>query len=169
MGQLVFWRNEGEAAELPPVKDNRLSVDFPAIAENEQLARMLVSAFLTPLDPTMEELSDVKTAVSEAVTNAVIHGYPKADERNKIHMFLENRNRLLTVTIVDYGVGIEDIALAMEPMYTSKPELERSGMGFAFMKAFMDTLEVKSSKSEGVTIVMSKVIGEEKGDNREHE
>ena len=139
------------------VYDNEMVLIFDAIACNEALARMTVMAFLTPLNPTMEEIADVKTAVSEAVTNSIIHGYD--GKEGKIHMLCGIKNRTLFVEICDKGAGISDIAKAMEPTYTTRPELERSGMGFAFMEAFMDDLEVESKPGEGTKIHMIKKIG----------
>ena len=124
---------------------NEVRVEFAAVSDNESFARMAVAAFITPLNPTLEELSDVKTAVSEAVTNAVIHGYENRGERNdKVFMTCVLRGDVLEVEIADQGVGIEDVDAAMTPLYTTKPDMDRSGMGFAFMEAFMDDLEVRS-------------------------
>lgn len=139
---------------------NDMRLEFAAVSNNESFARMAVSAFITPLNPTLEELSDVKTAVSEAVTNAVIHGYENRNDRNdKVRMNCILRGDVLEVEISDQGVGIEDVKKAMEPLYTSKPELERSGMGFAFMEAFMDDLEVYSKAGCGTSVKMCKKIG----------
>ena len=142
-------------------KDNIMEVSFLAKGENEKLARMLVAAFVTPIDPTLEELADVKTAVSEAVTNAIIHGYEESQKEQYVHMKCILSGQTLFVSIMDYGTGIADIKQAMEPMYTTKPELERSGMGFAFMEAFMDELEVHSSVGNGTEIKMKKIFGKE--------
>lgn len=139
---------------------NEMQVTFAAVSNNESFARMAVAAFITPLNPTMEELSDVKTAVSEAVTNAVIHGYENRNSLDdKVWMNCTLWGDVLEVEIVDRGVGIEDVGLAMEPLYTSRPEMDRSGMGFAFMEAFMDELEVQSEPGNGTTIRMHKKIG----------
>ena len=139
---------------------NEMQVTFAAVSNNESFARMAGAAFITPLNPTMEELSDVKTAVSEAVTNAVIHGYENRNSLDdKVWMNCTLRGDVLEVEIVDRGVGIEDVGLAMEPLYTSRPEMDRSGMGFAFMEAFMDELEVQSEPGNGTTIRMHKKIG----------
>ena len=139
---------------------NEMRIEFAAVSDNESFARMAVTAFITPLNPTLEELSDVKTAISEAVTNAVIHGYENRNDLNdKVRMNCILRGDVLEVEIVDQGVGIEDIKTAMEPLYTSKPELDRSGMGFAFMEAFMDNLEVHSEAGCGTTVTMYKKIG----------
>ena len=139
---------------------NEMQLEFAALSDNESFARMAVSAFITPLNPTLEELSDVKTAVSEAVTNAVIHGYENRNDRSdKVRMNCVLRGDVLEVEITDRGVGIEDIKKAMEPLYTTKPELDRSGMGFAFMEAFMDDLEVCSGVGCGTSVKMYKKIG----------
>ncbi len=136
---------------------NEMVVEFDSRSENESFARTVVAAFCTGLDPTLEELSDIKTAVSEAVTNCILHGYGK--EKGKVRMECSIDGRCVYIKIIDYGVGIEDIEQAMEPMYTSRPELERSGMGFAFMSAFMDELKVESTPGEGTTVMMNKALG----------
>ncbi len=135
-----------------------LKLEFDAISENEGLARMVISAFLTRLDPTLEQLQDVKTAVSEAVTNAVIHGYEEKGGKILMHAQLEDGQ--LKLAIVDKGVGIEDVAQAMQPLFTTRPEGERSGMGFSFMEAFMDRVEVESSPGKGTTVHMWKSFQE---------
>lgn len=137
-------------------KENHMQVFFDAKSVNESLARMLVSAFLAAMDPTLDELEDVKTAVSEAVTNAIIHGYN--DESRQVELVCDREGRQLVVTVADQGVGIEDVPKAMEPFFTSRPELERSGMGFSFMEAFMDKVEVYSRPGEGTRVVMWKYI-----------
>lgn len=133
--------------------------EFDSRSENEAMARVVIAAYLLREDPTIEEMADVKTAVSEAVTNAIIHGYD--DENGKIVMEAELKDHCLEVTIIDYGKGIENIEKAMEPLYTTKPEKERAGMGFAFMEAFMDELFVESQKGEGTKVTMRKVIRQE--------
>ncbi len=135
---------------------NEMRLEFTSNSENESFARMVVSAFVARLDPTLEELSDVKTAVSEAVTNAIIHGYEKQQGMVKITGRIEDNTVYLE--IADEGEGISDISKAMEPLYTSKPELDRSGMGFAFMEAFMDELHVESEPGKGTRVKMKKVI-----------
>ena len=112
---------------------------------------------LTQLNPTVEEVADVKTAVSEAVTNAIIHGYEQRVETVRIHCSIENQ--LFTVEISDRGKGIANVEKAMEPMFTTKPEDDRSGMGFSFMEAFMDSVEVESKVGEGTSVKMTKTIG----------
>lgn len=129
------------------------------ISENEAFARTVVAAYITRLDPTLEELADVKTAVSEAVTNSIIHGYGTSKGKIEIRCHIDGKN--VSIAIEDWGVGIEDIEKAMEPLYTTKPEWERSGMGFAFMDAFMDELKVTSKTGQGTLIEMKKEIGKE--------
>ena len=139
---------------------NEMRIEFAAISDNESFARMAIAAFVTPLNPTLEEVSDVKTAISEAVTNSIIHGYEnRGSLEDKVCMNCRLKGDVLEVEITDQGVGIEDIKTAMEPLYTSRPELDRSGMGFAFMEAFMDNLEVKSEPDIGTCIKMCKKIG----------
>ena len=135
---------------------NEMRLDFPAIPENEGFARMVISAFLVPLNPTIEEMADVKTAVSEAVTNAIVHGYPDQLGRVliKLRLFPEN---LLEITVRDWGVGIPDIQQARQPMYTTGGE-ERSGMGFTIMESFMDTIRVRSTPGRGTVVTMRKKI-----------
>lgn len=146
---------------------NEMEINFAAAACNEGLARVAVAAFASAADPTLEELADIKTAVSEAVTNAIIHGYGHTDgytrgKRKTERIHTEDRVRVacrmeqgnLYVEVQDWGSGIEDIDKAMEPLYTTKPELDRSGMGFAFMEAFMDSVQVKSVPGEGTTVMM---------------
>ena len=127
-------------------------------SENEARARVVIAAYLLREDPTIAEMADVKTAVSEAVTNAIIHGYD--DENGKIVMEAELKDHCLEVTIIDYGKGIENIEKAMEPLYTTKPEKERAGMGFAFMEAFMDELYVESELFHGTKVRMRKKVSQ---------
>lgn len=144
---------------------NHMEVVFDALSENEGFARMMVAAFVMNTNPTMEELEDVKMAVSEAVTNSIIHGYRMnhKKERMEIHPKIVLRGKLcgsrLEVEIEDYGVGIKDINLAMQPMFTTRPDLERSGMGFAFMMCFMDNVLVESQPDVGTKITMIKTFG----------
>ena len=135
-----------------------MKLEFDAISENEGLARVVVAAFLTRLDPTLEQLQDVKTAVSEAVTNAVIHGYE--EKGGKIQMTATLENGQLSLSIADKGIGIENVPEAMQPLFTTKPEGERSGMGFSFMEAFMDRVEVESSPGNGTIVHMWKSFQE---------
>lgn len=136
---------------------NKMEVSFESISENESFARVVVAAFITRLDPTLEEISDIKTAVSEAVTNAIIHGY-EGKRDNQVILRCEIRDREIKVVVSDTGVGIPDIEKAKEPLFTTKPEMERSGMGFVFMEAFMDRLEVESDVGKGTTVTMYKRI-----------
>lgn len=135
-----------------------MKLEFDAISENEGLARVVIAAFLTRLDPTLEQLQDVKTAVSEAVTNAVIHGYEEKGGKIRMSAVLEKDE--LEITIEDDGIGIEDVSKAMQPLFTTKPEGERSGMGFSFMEAFMDKVKVDSSLGNGTTVHMWKSFQE---------
>lgn len=163
---------------------NEMEIIFDALSDNEGFARMAVAAFIAHLNPTLEEMADIKTAVSEAVTNSIIHGYENlygygrpgrepvcipAEEgvarpgekanpgKVRLHCILENE--ILHIEVIDSGKGIVDVERAMEPLYTTKPELERSGMGFAFMEAFMDDLEVESTPGKGTKVCMIKKIG----------
>ncbi len=139
------------------MKINEIQIDFTAVEENEAFARIAASAFLLPLNPTVEEIEDVKTAVSEAVTNAIIHGYRNMS--GTIHMTAAlYDDRHIELEIIDYGNGIADVEKAMEPLYTSCPEMERSGMGFTVMETFMDSLSVISSIGHGTTVRMSKQL-----------
>lgn len=154
--------------------NNEMKIEFDAISVNEGFARVAVAAFVSPLNPTMEELSDIKTAVSEAVTNAIIHGYENlygygkygdkvpsfaAIHPGKVYMHCELRENTLYIEVQDKGRGIADVEKAMEPLFTTKPEYNRSGMGFAFMEAFMDDLEVYSELDKGTVVKMQKKIG----------
>lgn len=136
---------------------NEMELVFDSISVNEGFARVAVAAFMTQLNPTLEEVADVKTAVSEAVTNAIIHGYEKEVEKIRIHCHL--KEQVIYIEVQDYGKGIENVKQAMEPMYTSKPELERSGMGFSFMEAFMDEISVESEPGKGTLVKMQRKIG----------
>lgn len=141
-------------------KNNAMTLEFDSKSENESFARIVVAAFASQLNPTIEEIADIKTAVSEAVTNSIIHGYE--GKSGKITMSCTIEDNKIAVVIIDQGRGIEDIKQAMEPLYTTKPEMERSGMGFAFMEAFMDDLEVESKPGKGTKVSMSKTIEETK-------
>ena len=135
---------------------NRMQVFFDAKSVNEAFARMTVMAFMADMNPTLDELEDVKTAVSEAVTNAIIHGY--ADEDKQVELRCVREGQRLTVVVEDHGVGIADVEEARQPFYTTRPQEERSGMGFAFMEAFMDEIEVVSRVGEGTRVTMIKYI-----------
>ena len=147
--------------------DNEMELYFNAVSANESLARVAVAAFVTEKNPTLEELSDIKTAVSEAVTNAIIHGYEndgKSAGKNsaeKVRLHCSWEGTILMIEIEDKGVGIDNVEKAMEPLFTTRPDQERSGMGFSFMEAFMDELEVISSKNKGTKIIMTKYINKE--------
>lgn len=138
-------------------KKETFRMELDSLSENEEFARVVVAVFASRLDPTLEEIADIKTAVSEAVTNAIIHGYEGRE--GIIYISADIEEDTLTVEIKDNGIGIEDIKKAMEPMYTTDSTGERSGMGFAFMEAFMDQVEVISSRDQGTTIIMKKKIG----------
>lgn len=135
---------------------NVMKLEFLSKSTNEGFARVAVASFISQLDPTVEELSDIKTAVSEAVTNAIVHGYENTIGKIYITVKIDERN--ITIEVKDKGKGIENIEKAREPLYTSKPQLERSGMGFTIMESFMDKLTVRSSLGKGTTIVMKKRV-----------
>ena len=137
--------------------NNIMEVKFSAKSENESFARVIVASFASKLDPTLDEIADIKTAVSEAVTNSIIHGYDE-DETKFVNIRCEIEDREITITVEDTGNGIEDLDMAMQPLYTSKPELERSGMGFTVMESFMDKVTVSSKKGEGTKVIMKKKI-----------
>ena len=138
------------------VYDNQMKLEFISKPENEAFARIAVASFAAQLDPTIEEISDIKTAVSEAVTNSIIHGYDNEEGVVKIEAILIGKT--IEITIIDNGKGIENIDKAREPLYTSKPELERSGMGFTIMESFMDDVEVESMLGVGTKVKMKKRI-----------
>ncbi|TCK92443.1 stage II sporulation protein AB (anti-sigma F factor) [Natranaerovirga hydrolytica] len=133
---------------------NEMEIEFDSRSQNEAFARVVVAAFASQLDPTLEEISDIKTAVSEAVTNAIIHGYE--NKEGKVHIIARLYEEEIYIEIEDKGKGIEDIELAREPLYTSKPELERSGMGFTVMETFMDKVVIESTPENGTKIMMTK-------------
>lgn len=136
---------------------NEMKIEFDSRSCNESFARVAVAAFMTQLNPTLEEVADVKTALSEAVTNAIVHGYE--NEIRKVYVECRVEDQMLTLKVTDYGKGIEDVKKAMEPLFTTKPDTERSGMGFAFMEAFMDEVEVESEPGKGTKVSMKKRIG----------
>ncbi|MBR5504957.1 MAG: anti-sigma F factor [Clostridia bacterium] len=138
-------------------KHNCIKTSFSAIPENESLARVICASFISVLDPTIEQLTDVKTAVSEAVTNSIVHGYSGSSD-GTVYMDCTIDGETLTVEVRDSGKGIEDITKAMEPMYTSCPEAERSGMGFTVMETFMDSVTVSSVLGVGTKVTMKKII-----------
>lgn len=133
---------------------NEMVLEFDSKSINESFARTAVASFVAQLDPTLEEFNDVKTAVSEAVTNSIIHGYK--NDKGKIKIICNIKGEEIYIEVQDQGVGIEDIKKAMEPFYTSSPEEERSGMGFTFMEAFMDDLVVESEVGQGTIVKMTK-------------
>ncbi len=133
-----------------------MKLEIPSRSENEAFARVVVAAFASRLDPTLEEISDLKTAISEAVTNAIIHAYE--DQLGLIVIEVSLEGNKLTADITDFGAGIENIEEARKPFYTSKPELERSGMGFTIMENFMDRINVQSEIGRGTTVTMIKHI-----------
>lgn len=135
--------------------DNHLTITMAAKSQNESLARMVVSAFISPLDPNLSTLTDIKTAVSEAVTNSVIHGYKSGEGEIVLTMALKNGG--LSITVSDQGIGIPNIEQAMEPLYTTtSPEMERAGMGFTVMESFMDSVNVTSAPGKGTIVEMVK-------------
>ncbi|WP_199623054.1 anti-sigma F factor [Paenibacillus alkalitolerans] len=140
---------------------NFMKVQFSSVSANESFARIVVAAFASQLDPTMDELTDIKTVVSEAVTNAIIHGYEE-DPEGSVTISARIDGDMLYITVEDEGRGIEDLELARTPLYTSKPELERSGMGFTIMENFMDRIEVVSEPGKGTKVEMAKRIESKK-------
>ena len=136
--------------------NNEMKLEFLSKSSNEAFARITVAAFAAQLDPTIEELADIKTAVSEAVTNAIIHGYE--EKRGVVKMRCQIINDELTIEIADNGQGIENVELAKQPLYTTKPNLERSGMGFTIMESFMDEVKVESVLGIGTKVTMKKII-----------
>lgn len=152
---------------------NEAEIVFDAVSSNESFARTVVAAFVSHLNLTVDEMADIKTAVSEAVTNAIIHGYENLDgyglrgkhkpfdyalHPGKVRLYCVLEEGVLHIEVSDTGKGIENIEQAMEPLYTGRPDLERSGMGFSFMEAFMDELEVESEPDVGTTVRMKKKI-----------
>lgn len=136
--------------------NNYLKAEFSAKGVNESLARIIASGFVVCLNPTIEQLTDIKTAVSEAVTNSIIHGYNNGE--GIITLELELEDRLLKIKVMDEGVGIANIEEARKPLYTSKPDSERSGMGFTVMESFMDSLHIISDVNDGTTVIMTKEL-----------
>ena len=148
--------------------DNEMNLEFISKSCNEAFARIAVAAFASQLDPTIEEIADIKTAVSEAVTNSIIHGYE--DTQGIVSVKCKILNNILIIEISDNGKGIENISMAKEPLYTSKPDLERSGMGFTIMESFMDELNIESVLNLGTKITMKKEIKKVKNqiDNKDN-
>jgi len=150
---------QSQVEEEDMLEENRpevLRMEIESLSRNEEFARVVVAVFMARMNPTLEELDDVKTAVSEAVTNAVIHGYQ--GNGGIIYLEVEILKQELTVTVRDTGIGIPNISQAMEPMFTTDPEGERSGMGFSFMEAFMDEVRVESEPDKGTVVTMKKKI-----------
>lgn len=139
--------------------ENEMRLEFLSKSCNESFARITVAAFVAQLDPTVEEISDIKTSVSEIVTNSIIHAYDSADEIIKIHSYIIDN--CIIIEISDTGKGIEDVEMARKPLFTSKAELERSGMGFTIVESFMDELKVESIVGLGTKITMKKIIKKE--------
>ena len=152
-------KNENETAQnmQRAEEKNRFYMEVESRSQNEEFARVVVAVFMSRMDPTLEEVDDVKTAVSEEVTTAVIHGYRNGS--GIIYIESEIEGKELTVSVKDTGAGIPDIEKAMEPMYTTDTTGERSGMGFSFMEAFMDQVQVQSRPGEGTVVIMKKQIG----------
>jgi stage II sporulation protein AB (anti-sigma F factor) len=141
---------------------NEMHLQFSALSQNESFARVTVAAFIAQLDPTMDELTEIKTVVSEAVTNAIIHGYEN-DPKGVVYISVTiDEDRIVHITIRDEGVGIQNIDEARQPLFTTKPELERSGMGFTIMENFMDKVEIESYPSKGTTIRLTKHLSKSK-------
>ena len=138
------------------ITENEMKLEFISKSNNEAFARISVAAFVSQLDPTIEELSDIKTAVSEAVTNAIVHGYE--DSLGLVTVICKINDNEIMIKVSDNGKGIEDIDMAKQPLYTTKPNLERSGMGFTIMESFMDELEVESILGLGTKVTMKKKI-----------
>ena len=135
--------------------DNKIKIEFEGKSQNEGFARVAIAAFASQLDPTLDEITDVKTAVSEAVTNSIIHGY-EGKKEGLVSIEAELFQNEITIIISDFGKGIKDVEKAREPLYTSRPDLERSGMGFTVMETFMDSIEVASKEGEGTRIILKK-------------
>lgn len=146
---------------------NRMEITFLSRAQNEAFARVAIAAFAVQLNPTLPEMADLKTAVSEAVTNAIVHGY-RSQPDGEVRLSAEyDGDRTLTVTVRDEGCGIRDIEAAMQPFYSTGDGMERSGMGFCVMQTFMDAVEVDSTVGRGTTVVLRKRILGETGLHRE--
>ena len=146
---------------------NRMQIQFSAQARNEAFARVAIAAFVVQLNPTLPEMADVKTAVSEAVTNAIVHGYAGREDGLVTVEACYDEQHMLSVSIADSGCGIQDVATAMLPFYSTGDGAERSGMGFCVMQTFMDAVEVNSTVGEGTSVIMRKEISGESGLHRE--
>ncbi len=137
--------------------NNRIDIILPAISKNEALARSIIATFAVELDPTIDELGDIKTAVSEAVTNCIVHGYPNKTD-GEVEIYAEIDGNTLHIEILDNGIGIPDIPAALQPFYTTKTDEERSGMGFTVMESFMDSLKVENRECGGLKVTMEKSL-----------
>ncbi|MFO7294447.1 MAG: anti-sigma F factor [Clostridia bacterium] len=146
---------------------NEMRLEFPSKSQNESFARVTVAAFAAQLDPTLEEIADIKTAVSEAVTNAIIHGYENTI--GIVTVIAKLYEGKIEIEVIDEGKGIEDIEKARQPLYTSKPELERSGMGFTVMETFMDEVEVISAPGQGTRVKLVKYLKSAGGELRRND
>lgn len=136
--------------------ENKIKIELMSKSSNEAFARIAIAAFVSQLDPTIEEIADIKTAVSEAVTNCIIHAYE--EKKGIIYITCTLKNREVVIEVEDNGIGIENIDMAKEPLYTSKPELERSGMGFTIISSFMDDMKIESTLGMGTKVTMRKTI-----------
>lgn len=149
--------------------NNFFKMEIKAKLENVAVVRVAISSFVSNLDITVDELMDIKTAVSEAVTNSIEHGYDGINEENSsviVNAYIQsNEDDIVKIEIIDMGIGIDDVELATTPTYTSKPELEHAGMGFTIMETFMDEIEIDSSKENGTTITLTKIIKKKKSLN----
>ena len=140
------------------MKKNYTKIEFEALPQNQSFARSIVSAYVAPKDPTMEELTEIKTAVSEAVSNAIIHGYEKKGQGRILMELEELAPDKISVRITDYGIGISDVGKAREPMFSTEADQEMSGMGFTVMESFMDNVKIRSKPGKGTTVIMQKKI-----------
>jgi stage II sporulation protein AB (anti-sigma F factor) len=140
---------------------NKMNLQFSALSQNESFARVAVAAFIAQLDPTMDELTEIKTVVSEAVTNAIIHGY-ESDSNGIIYIAVTIEDNVIDLSIKDIGIGIKNVEEARQPLFTTKPDLERSGMGFTIMENFMDEVEVLSQPGKGTEIRLKKQLSKSK-------
>ena len=136
---------------------NRVTVTMEGLSENISFARVVATAFITSLDPTVEEVTEIKTAVSEAVTNAIIHGY-QAEGTGQVYMTMSAQDKTVTIEIADDGIGIADIDTARQPLFTTKEEMERSGLGFTVMESFMDNVAVESTPGVGTKVTLTKTL-----------
>lgn len=143
---------------MKEIERNRMEVKIQALSINESFARATVAGFCLQLNPSLDELTDIKTAVSEAVTNCVVHAYPESKTANDIVIIVTLYDSSVKIEVRDFGVGIDDISRAKQPFYTSKPSEERSGMGFTVMESFMDSLTLENNKDGGLSVTMTKKI-----------